>query len=151
MWAVLWPTYHLSTAERQTMLSRKTWFFLAVLVVGLGMWHAFQEVEVVYSRRTLSDGTLFVSSIHCGNGPAMVFAGHYSDDIRGPATQADCLRSGRTQVAEVFGLVFVAAILIYVGFRFGKEPPRPIREELPDLPGGEKEVHGRRGSRDASD
>jgi hypothetical protein len=128
------------------MLSRKTWFFLAALLAGLALWHAFQDVEVVYSRRTLSDGTLFVSAVHCGNGPAMVFAGRYSDDIRGPATQADCLRSGRTQVAEVFGLLVVVGVLIYIGVRFGREPPRPIRQELPDLPKGERGVQGRPGS-----
>lgn len=130
------------------MFSRKVWWFLAVLLMGLAVWHASRPVDVVYSRRTLSDGTVMVSGIHCGNGMAMVFAGEYSDDILGPLTQADCLRAGRTQVAEVFGLVLAAAVLVYVGRRFGRPPPRPIRSELPDLPRGERSVTGRRNGQD---
>jgi hypothetical protein len=73
----------------------------------------------------------------------MVFLGNYDEDVRGPATQNDCLKTGRTRVAEVVGLFGVAIALVYVGHRFGKEPPRPIRSELPDLPKGERGFHGR--------
>ncbi len=130
------------------MLSRKLWLSLAAVLLGLAVWHAFQPVDVIYSRRTLADGTVRVSGIQCGNGMAMVFAGEYSDDILGPATQEDCLRAGRTHVAEVFGLVMVMAVLVYVGMRFGRPPPRPIRSELPDLPSGERSVFGRRQRQD---
>ena len=44
----------------------------------------------------------------------------------------------------LFGLLLVAGVTAYVGRRYGKEPPRPIRTELPDLPKGAPGVEGRK-------
>lgn len=125
------------------MVSRRIWYLAAVGCILLAGWHAMQPVEVIYSERELNDGTVFVSSVKCGNAPGMVFLGEYDPDVRGPATQNDCLRTGRTKVAEQIGLVVLAGVLVVGGRRFGKEPPRPIRAELPELPQGERGFHGR--------
>lgn len=132
------------------MFSRKIWLLAAAVSVTFGLWYATRPVEVVYAERHLDDGTVYVSSVFCGNAPAMVFTGTYDEDVRGPATQADCLRSGRTKVAEVIGLFLIGGGMVYGGFRFGKEPPRPLRSELPELPGGEREVRGKSRSPEGS-
>lgn len=128
------------------MLARKTWYLIAAALVAFGIWLAFQQQSIVYSE-TERDGVLYVSSVDCGTGFAMVFAGRFDADVPGPSTQADCLRFGRTRVAEVFGLFALAGATSYVGVKYGKEPPRPIRTELPDLPKSAANVEGRRGRR----
>ncbi|MEX1005765.1 MAG: hypothetical protein WD990_02445 [Acidimicrobiia bacterium] len=125
------------------MLARKTWYLLAVAMAVFALWLAFQPQSIVYSE-TERDGVLYVSRIDCGTGFAMVFAGEFDPDIPGAATQADCLRYGRTRVVEVLGLGLITAITAYVGRRYGTEPPRPIRSELPDLPRGAGGVEGRK-------
>ena len=125
------------------MLARKTWYVLAAAMALFALWLAFQPLSIVYSE-TERDGVLYVSKIDCGQGFAMVFAGRFDPDLPGAATQGDCLRYGRTRVAEVLGLGLVAAVTAYVGRRYGKEPPRPIRTELPDLPKGAAGFDGRR-------
>lgn len=129
------------------MLSRRTWFLLASATVVFGVWLSFQTLDIVYSTREV-DGVLFESKVVCGTGPGMVFAGQF-DDVRGAATQNDCLKVGRTRVLELVGLAMIAGSMVYVGVRWGKEPPAPIRSELPDLPKGEAGVHGRRRASDA--
>jgi hypothetical protein len=132
------------TAYRgRRMLARKTWYSLAAVMTVFALWLAFQPQSIVYSE-TERDGVLYVSKIDCGVGFAMVFAGRFDPDVPGAATQADCLRYGRTRVAEVLGLGLAAAITTYVGRRYGKEPPRPIRTELPDLPKGTSGIEGRK-------
>lgn len=125
------------------MLARKTWYVFAAALVALAIWLAFQQQSIVYSESE-RDGVLYVSSVDCGLGFAMVFAGQFDPDVPGPSTQADCLRYGRTRVAEVLGLVVLAGVTVYVGANYGKEPPRPIRTELPDLPNRAAGVEGRR-------
>ncbi|MDX1449427.1 MAG: hypothetical protein R3246_10255 [Acidimicrobiia bacterium] len=125
------------------MLARRTWYFLAVVIAAFAVWLAFQHQEIVFSEREV-DGVLYQSKVECGYGFAMVFAGEFDEDVPGPSTQDECLKYGRTRVAEVLGLFAVAGVLIYVGSRYGKEPPRPIRTELPDLPRGEPGVEGRK-------
>ncbi|MEX2654957.1 MAG: hypothetical protein WD532_08015 [Acidimicrobiia bacterium] len=126
------------------MLARKTWYVFAAALVALGIWLAFQQQSIVYSE-TERDGVLYVSRVDCGLGFAMVFAGQFDPEVPGPSTQADCLRYGRTRVAEVLGLFALAGTTVYIGASYGKEPPRPIRSELPDLPKGAASVEGRRG------
>ena len=125
------------------MLARKTWYILAAALAVFALWLALQPQSIVYSE-TERDGVLYVSQVDCGYGFAMVFAGQFDPDLPGAATQGDCLRYGRTRVAEVLGLALVAGITAYVGRRYGKEPPRPIRTELPDLPKGEAGFEGRK-------
>lgn len=125
------------------MLSRKTWYVMAVAAAVFAVWLAFQPQSIVFSEREV-DGVMYESKIDCGVGVAIVFAGRYDPSLPGAATQAECLRFARTRVAEVGGLVVLAAGLVFVGRRYGKEPPRPIRTELPDLPKGERSVEGRR-------
>lgn len=126
------------------MLARKTWYVLAAALLAFGIWLAFQQQTIVYSESE-RDGVLYISSIDCGVGFAMVFAGQFDSDVPGPSTQADCLRYGRTRVAEVLGLLVLAGVTVFIGAKYGKEPPRPIRTELPDLPKGAVNVEGRRG------
>ena len=125
------------------MLARKTWYSLAAVMAAFALWLAFQPQSIVYSE-TERDGVVYESKVDCGVGFAMVFAGEFDPDVPGAGTQADCLRYGRTRVAEVLGLGLVAGVTFYVGRRYGKEPPRPIRTELPDLPRGEAGVEGRK-------
>ena len=125
------------------MLARKTWYFIAAALTVFALWLAFQPQSIVYSE-TERDGVLYQSKVDCGVGFAMVFAGRFDPGVPGAGTQADCLRYGRTRVAEVFGLLLVAGVTAYVGRRYGKEPPRPIRTELPDLPKGAPGVEGRK-------
>jgi hypothetical protein len=124
------------------MLSRKTWYTLAIATAVFAVWLAFQPQSIVYSEREI-DGVLYQSKVDCGVGVAMVFAGRFDDSVPGAATRADCLKSGRTRVAELLGLAAMTGSLVYVGTRYGKEPPRPIRSELPDLPSGRPSVDGR--------
>lgn len=128
------------------MLARKTWYVLAAASLALGVWLAFQPQAILFSE-TERDGVVYRSEIQCGYGVAMVFAGEFDPDVPGPSTQAACLRYGRTRVAEILGLAAFAGALVYVGTRYGKEPPRPIRTELPDLPRGAPNVEGRRRDR----
>lgn len=116
---------------------------MAIAVALLGGWLAFQHQEIVFSEREV-DGVLYQSKVECGYGFAMVFAGEFDSDVPGASTQAECLKFGRTRVAEVIGMFAAAGILVFVGRRYGKEPPRPIRTELPDLPKGERGVEGRK-------
>ena len=125
------------------MLARKTWYVLAAALVVFASWLVFQPQSIVYSE-TERDGVLYVSKVDCGVGVAMVFAERFDQGVPGPSTQADCLRYGRARVAELAGLVSLAGALWYIGTKYGKEPPRPIRTELPDLPSGEAIVEGRR-------
>lgn len=125
------------------MLARKTWYSLAAVMVAFALWLAFQPQSIVYSERE-RDGVVYQSKVDCGVGFAMVFAGQFDPSVPGAGTQADCLRYGRTRVAEVLGLGLFAGVMGYVGRRYGKEPPRPIRMELPDLPRGEAGVEGRK-------
>lgn len=124
------------------MLARKTWYVMAAVLAAFALWLAVQPQSILYSE-TERDGVVYRSEVTCGVGIAMVFAGEYDASVPGASTQADCLRYGRTRVAEVFGLVALAGVLGYVGKKYGKEPPRPIRTELPDLPKGDKGVSGR--------
>ncbi|HVR33751.1 MAG TPA: hypothetical protein VMS74_13715 [Acidimicrobiia bacterium] len=128
------------------MLARKTWYLLAAVSLALGVWLAFQPQAILFSE-TERDGVVYRSEIECGYGVAMVFAGEFDPDVPGPSTQAACLRYGRTRVAEILGLAAFAGALSYVGTRYGKEPPRPLRTELPDLPRGAPSVEGRRRNR----
>lgn len=125
------------------MLARKTWYLIAAFLAAFALWLAFQPQSIVYSE-TERDGVLYVSRIDCGYGFSMVFDGRFDPEVPGAATQADCLRYGRTRVAEVIGLMSMAAVTAYVGRRYGKEPPRPIRTELPDLPKGMAGFDGRK-------
>lgn len=124
------------------MLARKTWYVMAAAAAVFAVWLALQPQSIVYSE-TERDGVVYRSEVTCGVGVAMVFAGQFDPSVPGASTQADCLRYGRTRVAEVFGLAALAGVLAYTGKKYGKEPPRPIRTELPDLPKGEKGVSGR--------
>lgn len=124
------------------MLARKTWYTLAAAVAVLAVWLAFQPQSILYSE-TEREGVVYRSEVTCGVGVAMVFAGQFDPSVPGASTQADCLRYGRTRVAEVFGLAVLAGVLAYIGRKYGKEPPRPIRTELPDLPKGNREIEGR--------
>jgi hypothetical protein len=124
------------------MLARKTWYVLAAAMLALAVWLAFQPQSIIYSEREV-DGVLHRSQIDCGYGFAMVFAGRFDPSVPGAATQAECVKYGRTRVAEVVGIALFAGVLAYVGRRYGKEPPRPIRTELPDLPRGAPGVEGR--------
>lgn len=128
------------------MLARKTWYVMAAALAAFALWLAVQPQSILYSE-TERDGVVYRSEVTCGVGIAMVFAGEYDPSVPGASTQADCLRYGRTRVAEVFGLVALAGVLGYVGKKYGKEPPRPIRTELPDLPKGSRGVEGRRSNR----
>lgn len=130
------------------MLSRKTWFAIAGLIAVFALWHSTATVEVVYSERTV-DGVIVTSGVTCGNGFANVFFGEYDDSVLGPATQGDCLKTSRTRVLEVGGLLGIAAVVVFVGVRYGKQPPSPIDTELPRLPRPERSVEGRR-KRDSS-
>ena len=111
-------------------------------MLGLAVWLAFQHQTIIYSEREV-DGVLHRSQVDCGYGFAMVFAGQFDPSVPGPATEAECIKYGRTRVAEVAGIGLVAVALAYIGRRYGKEPPRPIRTELPDLPKGQPGVEGR--------
>ena len=126
----------------QYMLARKTWYLIVAALVVFAMWLAFQPQSILYSE-TERDGVVYRSEIRCGVGVAMVFAGRYDPSVPGPSTQADCLRSGRTRVGELAGLLTLAGVAGYIGRRYGKEPPRPIRSELPDLPKGAPGFEGR--------
>lgn len=125
------------------MLARKTWYVLAAALSAFALWLAFQPQTIVYSE-TERDGVLYESAVECGNGFGMVFAGRFDPSVPGAATQAECLKYGRTRVAEVVGFGLVAVSLAWVGRRYGKEPPSPIRTELPDLPRGAPGVDGRK-------
>lgn len=125
------------------MLARKTWYTIAAVLAVFTVWLAFQQQSIVYSE-TERDGVVYRSEVTCGVGVAVVFAGQYDPSVPGASTQADCLRYARTRVAEVFGLLALAGVLAFVGKKYGKEPPRPIRTELPDLPKGTRGVEGRR-------
>lgn len=125
------------------MFARRTWYFLAATVALFAVWLAFQHQEIVFSEREV-DGVLYQSKVECGYGFAMVFAGQYDADVPGPATQSECLKFGRTRVIEVVGMWAMAGTFVFIGRRYGKEPPRPIRTELPDLPKGERAVEGRK-------
>ena len=125
------------------MLARQTWYAMAALIALFAVWLAFQYQEIVFSEREL-DGVLYQSKVECGYGFGMVFGGQFDADVPGASTQSECLKYGRTRVAEVVGLLAVAGALVFVGRRYGKEPPRPIRTELPDLPKGEGAVEGRK-------
>lgn len=124
------------------MLSRRTWFALTAITVAFGVWLSFQVQDIVYSEREV-DGVVYESKVVCGTGPGMVFAGEFVD-VRGAATQSDCLKVGRARVLELIGLAFLSGLMAFVGVRYGKEPPRPIRTELPDLPKGEAGFDGRK-------
>lgn len=125
------------------MLAHRTWYAMASVIALLAVWLAFQHQEIVFSEREL-DGVLYQSKVECGYGFPMVFAGEFDADVPGASTQAVCLKYGRTRVAEVVGLLAAAAGLVILGHRYGKEPPRPIRTELPDLPKGQRGVEGRK-------
>lgn len=125
------------------MLAHRTWYAMAAVIALLAVWLAFQHQEIVFSEREL-DGVLYQSKVECGYGFPMVFAREFDADVPGASTQAECLKYGRTRVAEVVGLLAAAAGLVILGHRYGKEPPRPIRTELPDLPKGERGVEGRK-------
>lgn len=124
------------------MLAPKTWFALAALAAIFAGWLAFQPQSVVYSEREIA-GVVYQSKVDCGVGVAIVFAGRFDPSVPGPSTQADCLKIARTRVAELFGLAVTVGLLVFVGIRYGKEPPRPISAELPDLPHRRPAVEGR--------
>jgi len=125
------------------MLSRRTWLAIAIALALFAIWLSFQHQSIVYSERKV-DGVLFQSKVECGTGVGMVFFGQFDPSLPGTATRSDCLRYGHTRIAELAGLLLMAATLAWVGVRYGKEPPRPIRLELPDLPKGGAGVEGRR-------
>ena len=125
------------------MLSRKTWFALAAVVAVFALWYSMLTVEVIYSERNV-DGVIVTSGVTCGNGLANVFFGEYDDSVLGPATQSDCLKASRTRVLEVGGLLAIAGVLVFIGAKYGKQPPSPIDSELPRLPEPTRSVEGRR-------
>ncbi len=115
------------------MLSRRTWMLIAVVIVGFSLWDAAQQIEIFKHVRYTEDAVI-ETGITCGYGFQMVFLSRFDDDVPGPATAAECLKSGRTKVAEVLGLWLLAVGAVYVGVRYGREPPVPIGEALPPLP-----------------
>lgn len=125
------------------MLSRKTWFAIAVLTAVFALWYSTQTVRVIYSERNV-DGVIVTSGVTCGNGFANVFLGEYDDSILGPNTQNDCVKASRTRVLEVGGLLGIAAVVVFIGAKYGKQPPSPIDSELPRLPEPNRSVEGRR-------
>lgn len=125
------------------MLAHRTWYAMAAVIALVAVWLVFQHQEIVFSEREL-DGVMYQSKVECGYGFEMVFAGQFDADVPGASTQAECLKLGRTRVAEVVGLLAFAGFLVFLGRRYGKEPPRPIRTELSDLPKGERWVEGRK-------
>jgi hypothetical protein len=127
------------------MLSKRFFVVLGLAVIALGVWYSFQTFEYEYSRRPLDDGTYRISSIVCGEATSVIFFEQYDEDVRGPATAADCTRLARTRVVEAGGIGVMGVLIGYVGYRFGAEPVRPIDSELPRLPKGlDRTVHGRK-------
>lgn len=125
------------------MLSRKTWFVIAFILIALGVWHGVGSVEYVYSVRHTEEG-VFVSKITCGNAFEVLLLDRYHEEVLGPATGSDCDRASRTRMLEVLGVVGLGLTLVGVGVRYGADPPTPIDEALPRLPKGDRVVEGRR-------
>ena len=126
------------------MFSKRFFVAIGIAVIGLGVWYSFQTFEYEYSRRPLDDGTYRISAVVCGEATPIIFFEQYDEDVRGPATGADCTRLARTRVAEAIGIGVIGVLIGYLGYRFGSEPVRPIDSELPRLPKGlDRTVHGR--------
>ncbi len=47
-------------------------------------------------------------------------------------------------MVEVAGFAALAGFLLWFGRTHGKEPPRPIDDELPRLPPTDRQIEGRR-------
>lgn len=125
------------------MFSPRTWFALAAAIVLLSLWDASQPIEI-FKHVRYTEGGVIETGITCGYGFQMVFLGTFDDEVPGPATAAECLRSGRTKVAEVLGLWLLAGLVVFIGRRYGREPPTPIDQALPPLPSDlPKVVEGR--------
>jgi hypothetical protein len=126
------------------MFSKRFFVVIGLAVIALGFWYTFQTFEYEYSRRPLDDGTYRISSVVCGEAASVIFFEQYDEDVRGPATAADCTRLARTRVVEAVGIGIIGVLIGYLGYRFGAEPVRPIDSELPRLPKGlDRTVHGR--------
>lgn len=125
------------------MLSKKTWYLIALALLAFGVWHAFQTTEFVYGERNI-DGVVVQSKVVCGNAFGNVLLSRFDDSVLGPATAGDCVRLGRTHILEVVALIGGGIFLAWFGRRYGKEPPRPIDQELPRLPVTPRTVEGRK-------
>ena len=126
------------------MFSKRFFVVVGVAVIALGIWYSFRTFEYEYSRRVLDDGSYRVSAVVCGEATPIIFFEEYDEDVRGPATAADCTRLARTRLVEAFGIGVIGVLIGYLGYRFGAEPVRPIDSELPRLPKGmDRTVHGR--------
>lgn len=126
------------------MFTKRFFVVIGMAVVALGVWYSFQTFEYEYSRRPLDDGTYRISSVVCGEATPIIFFEEYGEDVRGPATAADCTRLARTRVVEAIGIGVIGVLIGYLGYRFGALPVRPIDSELPRLPTGlDRTVHGR--------
>lgn len=125
------------------MLARRTWLAIAFGLVLFAIWLSFQHQSIIYSEREV-DGVLYQSKVECGTGVGMVFFGQFDPSLPGAATRADCLKYAHTRILELSGLILIAGTLAWIGIKYGKEPPRPIRSELPDLPRGAPGFEGRR-------
>ena len=126
------------------MFSKRTWIVVALIIVGWAVWHSNQTLEFVYSVRYTDEGAR-ESKIICGEAPSIIFLGEFNEDVRGPATGADCQRAARSRLVEGAGLLLVAVVVGWVGYKYGSESPRPIDTELPRLPdGSDRIVNGRK-------
>lgn len=125
------------------MLSKKTWFLIASALIVFGVWQSVQTIAFVYGERNI-DGVVVQSKVVCGNAFGNVLLSRFDDRVLGPATAADCVRLARTHILEVVALVGGGIFLAWFGRRHGKEPPRPIDEELPRLPVTPPSVEGRK-------
>ena len=129
------------------MFSKRTWVVLALIIVGWAVWHSNQTLEFVYSVRHTEEGAR-ESKIICGEAPSIIFFGEFNDDVRGPATGADCERVARTRLVEAAGLLALAVAVGTLGYKYGSEAPKPIDTELPRLPDGrDRIVNGRKRGR----
>lgn len=118
------------------MFTTRTWMLIGVAIIAGAVWYSSQTLAYVYSE---------TSQVICGEAPAMLFSDEFNADVRGPATQRDCVRLARTRMVEVIGLGLIGISVGYLGYRFAPQPPRPIDHELPRLPVGvEKIVEGRK-------
>ena len=126
------------------MFSKLTFVVIGIAVMALGVWYSFQTFEYEYSRRPLDDGTYRISAVVCGEATPIIFFEEYDEDVRGPATAADCTRGARTRVVEAVGIGVIGVLIGFLGYRFGAAPIKPIDSELPRLPNGvDRTVHGR--------
>lgn len=121
------------------MLSKRTWAFLALLVVGWAVWHGSQTLELVYSVRPTDEGAR-QSKVVCGEAPSILLLSEFDEDVRNPSTASDCERLARTRTFEVAGLLLLAVTVGVLGYRYGSSPPQPIDLELPLLPDGSDRI-----------